>query len=118
MKLSCDLYLQNNCGGLGSNQMSGLYWLCSNLGPHWEKNMLQSMENRLVELLREEIQMQKKYDGDYDSDVPEGTLVVSMSDMDVIGKYYDVDQQLQSLSQRKGEIKNLIKQCKYWDKPE
>ena len=55
MKLSSDLYLKNTCISMTFNQLSGLYWLCKNLGPFWDSELMSRMEMRLVELLEKEI---------------------------------------------------------------
>ena len=55
MRLSSDFYLKNTCISMTSDQLSGLYWLCKNLGPFWDQELLSRMEMRLVELLEKEI---------------------------------------------------------------
>lgn len=72
MRLSCDLYLSDQLPSMSCTKLSGLYWLCCNLGPYWDPATIQKAENRLIELLRIEIATQKKFDGDYDADIPEG----------------------------------------------
>ena len=36
MQMSCELYLNDLCTQMSCSQISGLYWLCSNLGPYWD----------------------------------------------------------------------------------
>ena len=63
---------------MSCNKLSGLYWLCSNLGPYWDRMTISKMEDRLVSLLRYELEIQKKIENDFDADVPEGLQTVSL----------------------------------------
>ena len=59
MQLSSDFYLMDACIKMDSYQLSSLYWLCRNLGPYWQPDLVSRMEMRLVELLQKEIEVQK-----------------------------------------------------------
>lgn len=108
MKLSCDIYLTSHCGKMSVSQLSGLYWLCNNLGPYWDASLIQNVERRLVELLRHEIATQKQLDGDFDADVPEGLQTVSLSDISLIERYYENSPELLQKSQHQREVLSLI----------
>ena len=88
MKLSCDFYLGEQLPKMSCTQISGLYWLCCNLGPYWEAGIINKAELRLIELLRIEIATQKKFDGDFDADIPEGLQTMALNDILLIEKYY------------------------------
>jgi|TARA_B110000285_G_C14786047_1_gene450795 hypothetical protein len=50
--------------------------------------MVYKAETRLLEFLREEIETQKKYEEDYDADVPEGLITISLNDLLFIERCY------------------------------
>jgi hypothetical protein len=91
MKLSCEFYLGNLLPLMSVNKISGLYWLCCNLGQYWDEAIVAKAESRLIDLLRIEISTQKKYDGDLDADIPEGLQTMSLNDLLLIEKYYQND---------------------------
>ena len=108
MRLSCDFYLAEQLPNMACSQISGLYWLCCNLGPYWDSSIITKAENRLIELLRIEIATQKKFDSDYDADIPEGLQTMSLTDILLIEKYYQNDSGLQNCSRNQRELLNLI----------
>lgn len=88
MQLSCELYLLESCTQMSCSQISGLYWLCANLGPYWDQNLIYRVETRLEEFLRKEIETQKKYEDDNDADLPEGLITISLNDLLFIERCY------------------------------
>jgi hypothetical protein len=66
------------------HKLAGMFWLCKNVGQYWEPTTLDTMEKRLILKLNEEIETQKKLEGDLDVDVPEGLQLWNESDLDSI----------------------------------
>ena len=108
MQMSCELYLNDLCTQMSCSQISGLYWLCTNLGPHWDQNLIYKSETRLLQFLRKEIETQKKYENDYDTDLPDGLISLNLNDLLFIEKCYQNDEQLTKTSLNQYEIMSLI----------
>lgn len=81
MELTQKLYLKQACPRMNSVQMSGFYWLCQSLGSGWDTATLNAVETRLIELLQEEIEVQKQLDSNIDEDVPEGLQTWTLSNI-------------------------------------
>lgn len=81
MKFTCDHYLKDCCDRLTAGQVSGVYWLCRNLGPYWEKDFLQKLESKLIAMCRHEIDLQSRLEKQYDDDVPEGLQTLRVRDL-------------------------------------
>lgn len=118
MALSCQLYLNREVAQMESLQLSGMYWLCRNIGGYWEPETVEIMEKRLLYLLREEVSLQLKLEKDVDIDVKEGLQNWRLTNIEVLKDYYTHDEALRSTSRSKSEILNLLDQCKHWDLPE
>jgi len=118
MQLTCRSYLDNQANQMSPVQLAGMYWLCKNLGRFWDSVTLTHMEDRLVTLLTKEVALQKKLEGDYDADVPEGLQTWKMSDIESIENLYLYEESLASVTPRTKEILSLINQCKHWSRPE
>ena len=118
MKLSCNLYLNQLADTMTPLQISGMYWLCRNLGQYWEQTTLERMESRLIQLLLQEIDMQKKLEGDLDADVPEGLQLWTLSDLNAIANLYEMDEELKHKSKKMKQIKQLMNNCKNWNRTE
>jgi hypothetical protein len=54
----------------------------------------------MVELMKNEIALQKKLEKDYDTDVPEGLQSLGVNDVEFIEKIYQSDEQLGRVSHR------------------
>ena len=62
--------------------------------------------------------MQKQLDKSIQGHEKEGLQTMNIYDLDVLEHYYNIDQNLQSVSKRSKEILKLIGQAKHLDKPE
>ena len=80
--------------------------------------MVSKMEQRLIHLLRYEIELQKKLEIDYDADVPEGLQSLKKEEVELIENYYKTNTELQNATSRSREVLSLTKQCIYWDQSE
>ena len=76
------------------------------------------MEARLITLLRNEIDLQKRLETDYDADVPEGLQSLRKDEIELMENYYKTNSELQSATTRSKEVLSLSKQCMYWDASE
>ena len=99
MKLTCDLYLIQNTYGMSCSQITGVYWLCQNLGNYWDSQIINKMEQRLIYLLDFEIEQQKKLEKEYENyDVKEGLQTMNIYDIKMIDNYYKMDGELSHIS--------------------
>ena len=99
MKLTCDLYLIQNTYGMSCSQITGVYWLCQNLGNYWDSQIISKMEQRLIYLLDFEIEQQKKLEKEYENyDVKEGLQTMNICDIKMIDNYYKMDGELSHIS--------------------
>lgn len=76
------------------------------------------MEDRVVDLLKQEIEIQIQLEKDLEENVPEGLQLWTLSNVEMLSILYTCDEQMLSKSSRSKEINQLLYKCKNWDKPE
>lgn len=81
MQVACQTHLKGLGPTMSVHQIASVFWLSRNLGPYWDKDLISSYEERLVELMMEEIKVQKRLERDMDADVPEGLQTMNLSDV-------------------------------------
>ncbi|CDW74326.1 UNKNOWN [Stylonychia lemnae] len=120
IQVSNQLVFNNELPKLTIHQISGLFWIFSNIGGSASFNQVtvDIAEERLSKLMREELLLQKNLEKDVEANVREGLQTMSVHDLEVIDYLYNNDINLKEVSKRSKEIQKLIKQAKHWDKPE
>ena len=88
MSLSFDKYLDDVTMNLMFSQIAGLYWMCANF-QYWEQSNLKSLENRAIDLMRKEVEIQNKLEQEYEADVPEGLQTMRQADVESVLRYYE-----------------------------